>query len=171
MKPSAAQRLQVAVLTLAALFCVVRPIPAYTPMPPLLTKQSVKGRWEGLSMAEARVFLLSIRGAKDSVVTMAVGPPASHINTNVYRSQSLTVNRGSLVLTAVDDGGHRLEIRAKGRAVVGAGAMEGKVKIGGPGGPPSLAFPVKFFMVQGGYTNYLNALVRKAEKAEAAAQP
>jgi hypothetical protein len=131
---------------------------------PAVTLDTAHGRWEGLNLdSDQRVFLLYIRGPKDSVAIMSGGPDGNSY-VDVFKSATLRVTGGSLVMDAVSASGEHLNIRVSGRATSVGGYLEGDVSLSS-GTDDAVSFRTYFMKAKKSYTEYARARISEAERA------
>lgn len=146
--------------TFLLLTAFVSSTPAFQSDPPPVTYETIKGRWEGISLGEPRVFVLKISGPKNTIIHRANGGEGYPL-----KSRSLIVTKGTFVLEAVDEIGERFTFRGSGNALPEFGRMEGTVTWYSDDGKP-YSIRTHFFKQSGGYIARLRALLDDAESTE-----
>ncbi len=146
------------------------PVRATVPVLPYLDQRTICGTWEAIELAEPRIFVAVIDGAKTGSIAMVTGSRTRPDSETFHVSQVRVDKAGFVTLEAVADDGARLVIRGRGRRAANEGSLEADVELWGDTdeyGPT--VFHVKFHMREQGYFATLRALMQKADAALSAA--
>lgn len=148
------------VLVVALALVLTRFAGAYSPF----NYDELRGRWDAVVEEEPRVFIMDIRGQKDSKVVMSAGVPPTPDSWQ-FAVREVRVEEGGMVyIRAVEPGGMTLKVRGRARGKKGAATITAEVEIWGNKKYGPTVFPAKFH--SRGATPYLGLLVSLVQKAE-----
>jgi hypothetical protein len=153
--------LAVGILFAAALLCGPGGARAGYDDLPKITRQTVNGTWEGVTVEEPRLFVLQIEEQRESLGAVVVQVGAPYLS---FRMTRIEVSDGRLKAQGTNVDGYRLEIQGKGTAFQGEGLIKATVSLFPPNPKYSATnWTVDLIMRPDGYLAHIAKLRKSAQ--------